>query len=559
MKKFEVFFDRFLADYYAAHPDVATHCGFHDFDSQLPDFSCAGISRDVTRLRSALSQLKRLRPSRQPGKPDAVSPQFNLDLQLTQQTLEAALFNQEILRPWEWNPNFYNERLFQAIFLLIRRDFAPLERRVQSLIERERQIPDVLRAAEKQLKNVPQMVARLAVAHCDGTINFLKHSLPRSVHALKNPEWKARFETANAGAVAAFQRYGGFIRERLLPKGRTSFALGEDLYCRKLAVDELVELPLDFLLAQAEGSLEEHEEEMKRVGALIHPRRKPDQILENMTADHPGAGRLIASTTGVLNRLRTFLRTHNIVSLPPSKHKPHDNCTVEESPECLRELTFASLDIPGPFERKANDYYYYVTLPDPRWTRAQQEQHLRFFSRHLILTTSIHEAYPGHLVHFRWVNRHPSKARRMFGAISHVEGWAHYCEQMMIEEGFGNSDPLLHLAQLHEAQMRLCRFIAGIRMHTRGMTFEQAKNLFIRGAHTQPLNAEREAKRGIVDPTYIVYTLGKMQFLRLREDLQKKWGPKFSLKRFHNNCIQNGFPPIPLLRELLLNDRRAVV
>jgi uncharacterized protein (DUF885 family) len=130
---------------------------------------------------------------------------------------------------------------------------------------------------------------------------------------------------------------------------------------------------------------------------------------------------------------------------------------------------------------------------------------------------------------------------------------------MMIEEGFGGRDPRLRLAQLHEAQLRLCRFIAGIRMHTREMTFRQAQNFFIRRAHMQPINAERETKRGVVDPTYLVYTLGKMQLLRLREDLRMKLGAKFSLKKFHNACVQNGFPPIPLLRELLLGDRRAVV
>lgn len=554
------FIDDFLRDFFAAHPESATASGVHTYDHMLPGLSARGIARDVTRLKRALTRLKSLEPRQGTDSGRKLSPQTRLDFQLMKNSVESALFDLEELRSWERDPNYYNDRLHLSLFLLMRRKFAPLPERVESIIARERGLPTALEAAQKNLRRVPRLVAQLAISQCQGTVHFLKTSLPEAVRPVRDPKLLARFEQSNAEAIKAYGRFVEFLKHRLLPRTVPHFGIGEQQYRRKLWCDEMVELPLNTVLQKGYESLAEHEALFRETASKIDSRKSAESILEAMTRDHPPGDQIVRSTAAVLNRLQQFLLAQDLISLPAGSGSPGtDPCTVEESPEFLRALTFASLEVPGPLEKKAREYFYYVTLPDPHWDAQKQEQHLRFFSRHLILTTSIHEAYPGHLLHFLWVNRHPSKLRRLFGAASHVEGWAHYCEQMMIEEGFGGGDPRLQLAQLHEAQLRLCRLIVGIEMHVNDMTFRQARNFFIRHAHMQPLNADREAKRGIVDPTYLVYTLGKMQFLRLREDLKKKLGAPFSLKQFHNACVQNGFPPIPLLRELLLGERRTVI
>ncbi|MFI5173224.1 MAG: DUF885 domain-containing protein [Terriglobia bacterium] len=560
-KEFYSFVDNFLDAYFVAHPEAATASGIHTYDHHISDFSPGGIARDVSRLKRALSRLTRIEAGTGKSSVDGLPPQLRLDFQLMRRTLEAALFDLEEMRSWERNPSVYNDLLNASLFLLMKRSFAPLDTRVRAIIERERQIPAALLAARKNLRRVPRMLVQLALRQFEGTLHFLRDTLSAAVGQTADARLLAAFEESNRQAMAAFSSFIHFLKRDLLPRSPERFGIGESRYRKKLWLEEMVDLPLDHLLTKAHESLKENHEMFGRVAASINRRRDPDEILELMTRDHPPGDQILGRTAAVLGQLQDFLVEHDLISLPPLSPALGQTspCTVSESPEFLRELTFASLDVPGPFEKKSREYYYYVTLPDPRWTAEAREQHLRFFSQHLILTTSIHEAYPGHLVHFLWVNRHPSKIRRLFGATSHVEGWAHYCEEMMIEQGFGGGDPRLHLAQLHEAQLRLCRFIVGIEMHAGGMSFRQAKNFFRRNAHMQPVNAEREAKRGIVDPTYLVYTLGKMQLLRLREELQRKQGAMFSLKRFHDACVQNGFPPIPLLRELLLGDRRAVI
>lgn len=558
-KEFQTFVDDFLDDYFAVHPEIATASGIHTFDHQISDFSQAAMARDVTRLKRASSRLKKF--ASQNGSKRGLTPQQRLDLSLMEGTLEAALFDLEEMRPWERNPKFYNDLVYQSLFLLIRRSFAPLEERVRAIIDRQRQIPAALQAAQKNLRGVPRIVATLAIRQFQGTLHFFKTGLPSAVKPVFDPKLRAQFEVANSEAISAYRKFIEFLRERILLHGKADFGIGESCYRKKVWLDERVDIPLDRLLACAYDSLAENHALFRQVAAQIDPGQSPHQLLEQMTQDHPHRDQIIDSTTAVLSQLRDFVIQSDLISLPTRQGRTDGAslCSVDESPEYLRELTFASLEVPGAFEKKSREFFYYVTLPDLRWSAEKREQHLRFFSHHLILTTSIHEAYPGHLVHFLWVNQHPSKIRRLFGAASHVEGWAHYCEQMMLDEGFGEGDLRLHLAQLHEAQLRLCRLIVGIEMHVNGMSLRRAKNFFVQHAQMQPLNAERETHRGVVDPTYLVYTLGKMQFLRLRQDLQKKQGSKFSIKKFHNACVQNGFPPIPLLRELLLGERRAVI
>jgi hypothetical protein len=559
LRQFKLFVDDFLAEYFAVHPETATAAGIHAYDHLLTDFTQRGIARDVTRLKRALSRLKQL--ERSVGSIDGLPPQLKMDFQILTGAVEAALFDLEEMRPWERNPGYYNDLLFHSVFVFTKRDFAPLNKRVAAIIARERQIPAALDAARRNLRRVPIAVAQLAIRQCEGTLRFLQHSLPQFVRSVGDIRLQAQFEKSDALAIDAFSGFVDFLKKRIPSWGSESFGIGEARFRRKLWFDERVDLPLDSLLIKAQDALAENHETFRQVTAQIDPRCHADEILERLTRDHPPGDQVLRATSAVLDRLREFLVASNVISLPPvDRHSTTNSpCTVEESPEFLKELTFASLAVPGPFEKRSREFFYHVTLPNERWPKEKQEQHLRFFSQHLILTTSIHEAYPGHLLHFLWVNRHPSKVRRTFGAASHVEGWAHYCEEMMIEQGFGGGDPALRLAQLHEAQMRLCRFIVGIEMHVNGMTMRRAKDFFIRNAHMQPANADRETKRGVVDPTYLVYSLGKMQFLRLRADLKKKQGAEFSLKNFHDACVQNGFPPIPLLRELLLHERRAVI
>ncbi len=226
---------------------------------------------------------------------------------------------------------------------------------------------------------------------------------------------------------------------------------------------------------------------------------------------------------------------------------------VQESPPFMRAFTLASMDTPGPFELQATEAYYNVTLPDPAWPAAQVEDYMRgAFSRGIIQLVSIHEAFPGHYVQFLWMPKMPTRTRKLYACSSNAEGWAHYSEQMMLDEGWGNGDPKLRLAQVQEALLRAARYVVGIRMHTMGMTMAEAEELFVKKGLQSKKVAEMETKRGTEDPTYLYYTWGKLQILQLREDYKKKLGSAYTLRKFHDAFLALGAIPLPILRKALL-------
>jgi uncharacterized protein (DUF885 family) len=232
---------------------------------------------------------------------------------------------------------------------------------------------------------------------------------------------------------------------------------------------------------------------------------------------------------------------------------------VEETPPFARALTFASMDTPGPYEKVAKEAFFNVTLPEAKWPKERIDSFMSGFNRGTVISTAVHEVYPGHYVQFLWVPSAPSKIRKLLGCGSNAEGWAHYTEQMMLDEGYGNNSRQLRLGQLQDALLRDARYIVGISMHTGKMTFEQGVEFFVKEGYQPHAVAERETKRGTSDPTYLVYTLGKLQIMKLREDYRKKLGDKFSLEQFHDDFLKQGFPPVKLIRETMLGDDSPVL
>jgi uncharacterized protein (DUF885 family) len=227
---------------------------------------------------------------------------------------------------------------------------------------------------------------------------------------------------------------------------------------------------------------------------------------------------------------------------------------VKETPPFMRSTTSASMDTPGPFEKAPLQAFYNMTLPDPRAPKAEQDDFMRQWYYAAIANVSVHEVYPGHFIQFLYAKDFPSDVRKVFGAATNAEGWAHYCEQMMMDEGFHAGDPKYKLAQLQDALLRDVRFIVGIKMHTQGMTVDEATKLFeTQGYQPHPV-AVSEAKRGTADALYGYYTMGKLMILKLRDDYKAKMGSKYSLEAFHDAFVKLGPLPLPLMRKALLGE-----
>jgi len=313
--------------------------------------------------------------------------------------------------------------------------------------------------------------------------------------------------------------------------------------------EEMVDLPLDQLLKIGYANLHDNQQKLVALCKTIDPNKTPQQIAEGFEKDHPAPGQLLQDFRNTFSGLIEFINEHKIITIP-STVRP----ILEESPPFMRSLTTASMDTPGPYEKVATEAYFNVTLPEKNWPAQRVEEFMTAFNRGTIASTAIHEAYPGHFVQLLWFQKVTSKVRKLIGCGSNIEGWAHYTEQMMIDQGYGSNDPALKVGQLLDALLRNCRYIVGIEMHTGKRTYEQGIDFFVKQGYMSHDYAERETKRGTSDPTYLVYTLGKLEILKLRADYQAKMGADFSLEQFHNEFMQQGGVPIKLIRHTMLGN-----
>ncbi|MBI4364532.1 MAG: DUF885 domain-containing protein [Candidatus Latescibacteria bacterium] len=539
-QRFAKLVEEYTRGAFAFHPGWATSWGAHEYDSILGDRSRAGIDREIARLRKAIAETKRIDPA-------LLSDSTRIDYDLFQRTAEGNLFDLTEIRRWENDPSSYDYS--EAIFALVARSFAPPETRLRSVIARLRQVPRLFQSAKANLKNPPAMFTQFAAEDFEGSIEFLDREVPAAFASVTDPALRLEYESAKQTAAEATRDYVRWLREELLPRSNGSFILGSERYRKKLHYDEMVDLPLDSLLRVGARELKRLEARYEAAAMKIDPSVGPDELVERMRRDHPAADSVIPYVIGLLEDIRSYCISSGFITVPSEVR-----CTVRPTPSFSASRSFASLDSPGPLETKATEAYYNITLPDSSWDSTRVEQHLQGFSRWMLPTTSVHEAYPGHYVHFLYGKRAPSLVRKTMGCGSFAEGWGLYVEEALVDHGYRREDPRAEFGMLRWALVRACRLQVGIRVHTAGMTMDQAIEYFMEHAHMERANAEREAYRAAFDPTYLVYTLGALQIRKLRDDVARAEGPAFDLARFHARMLSQGSLPVALLRRILLHD-----
>jgi uncharacterized protein (DUF885 family) len=531
-----------MDDFMATHPSAATDLGIHRWDDQLEDLSQAAVAQDVKALGDFRAKLVAFDTS-------GLSEANRADRELLIRSMDAGILGDTVIRRWAKDPDAYSGAITNAAYVLIKRNFAPAADRLKALIARERKMPATLGSgvAMVNLVNSPRIYTQIAIEQIDGNIAFFRNDVPAAFTEVKDSSLLASFKWTNDSVIAALASYKAFLQKEVLPRSNGSFAWGADPYARALAANEMIELPLDSLLKIAEVDRQKNEAAFQAVAQQIDPKRPADQVLASLQAEHPAPDKLLDVTQATLDSLRQFLVDHHIITVPAG-----DPAKVKETPPFMRSTTSASMDTPGPFEPAKLEGRYNMTLPDPRWAGPKQEEFMGQWYYASISNVSVHEVYPGHYTQFLYAKQFPGDVRKVYGANTNIEGWAHYTEQMMIDEGFHASDPKYRLAQLQDALLRDVRFIVGIKLHTQGMTVEQATQLFVTQAHQPKPVAESEAKRGTSDALYGYYTMGKLMILKLRSDYQAKLGAAYSLQKFHDEFIKLGPLPLPLIRKAML-------
>ena len=586
---FQTLADQYFSDVlFHFAPTTGTQAGFHQYDTQLEDYSAAAVQRNIAALHTYQQKISAVPPA-------SLDASVAADREILLNSIRSQLLSLETIRNWEKDPDSYSSGITNSIFTLMERPFAPVNTRLKAATARERLMPAVFTAARQNLKNPPRIFTEIALEQIDGLVSFFQTDVPEAFKDATDKQALSDFAVANTAVIQSLQSYRDWLKSDLLPRSSGDYRLGSTVFAKKLSDDEMVDVPLPHLLEIAYADLRHNQAEFARIAKEVDPSKTPQEVLAELATIHPAPDKLLAAFQAQFSGLIAYINANHIITIP-SKVEP----TLEETPPFMRATTQASMDPPGPFETHSTKAYFNVTLPELNWTPSHIAEHMAAFNVGTITSTAVHEAYPGHYVQFLWQDQFPSKVRKLVGANSNIEGWAHYCEQMMLDEGYlpqgvtagSREAKLIRLGQLQDALLRDARFVVSIRLHTdtppppselKGethveeyagqpiappstlnkngstFTFDQAVDFFVKDGYQSHAIALIETKRGTNNATYLYYTLGKLQILKLREDVRAKQGAAFNLQHFHDTFMREGPAPIKVIRKDMLGNDSPVL
>ncbi len=539
---FPHFVDDYLTYLQEVFPSQASLDGVHLHDDLLEDLSRSAIDAHIRAMAGFSRRLRQIDPGQ-------LSPTERVEHPIVGANIEARMFDFETVRSWDRNPQIYADAIGTSLASQALFNYAPEADRARRVVSKLRQVPRLVQAARDNIKECPGIFVKIGLETWRGTLRFIESDLPRAFKSLDDLHILGDLADTSTEAAGAIASYIDYLETDLAPRAKSSFRLGRDNFEQKLRHEEGITLSADRLLTIALRELGEVQEEFRSVAGRLNG-GDPMKAWRQAKDNHPEPGKLVAAAEGQVQELLEFLQRQSIVTLPQS-----EPVVVAPSPEFYR-WAFASMWTPGPFESKPSRAYYYLTDVDRGWSAERQEEHLRDFNFPTLWNISIHEVYPGHFLHYQHLRQVESKVRKstFFAPSSFVEGWAHYCEQMMIEAGFRRGDATIKLGQLAEALVRLARFVVAIRLHCEDLSVEQGMRFFRDEAFLEEATARREAERGTFDATYLVYSVGKLAMLKLRRDYKQQQGSKFSLRSFHDAVLAQGCAPFWAHRRLLLDD-----
>jgi hypothetical protein len=531
----------FIESYFKANPFFAVQAGRHEFDGRMEDWSAAAIAAEVARMQKLRSQALAFDAALTPAE------RFERDYLLT--VIDADLFWLDRARFPFSNPAWYIDRLDPDVYL--NRDYAPLAKRLTGYIGYLRAIPKIAAEIRANLHTpLPPTFVQRAIDGFGGFAEFFRKDAPAVFASVQDAAAQQQLLEATAAAAAAMDGLKTWLEGELARAGG-NFALGAPLFLEMLKATERVDVPLAQLLAAGRADLERNTQALREACAQYLPGGALTACVAKMQADKPRGG-AIEGARAQLADLRAFIVAKNIAGIP-SEERP----LVVEAPPYNR-ANFAYINIPGPYDKNVA-YTYNIAPPDPSWTAQERAEYIP--GKATLLYTSVHEVWPGHFLQFLHSNRNPSMIAALWVGYAYAEGWAHYCEEMMWEEGLGAGSAGQHVGQLTEALLRNVRFLSAIGLHTQGMTVAESERMFLERAYSDPGDARQQAARGTYDPEYLYYTLGKLMIRKLRADwvAQQSGGATGAAAQrywhdFHDKFLSYGGPPIPMVRKAMVGE-----
>ena len=540
----------YIEQYLRARPEQATDLGDHRFDGDLTNYSSEARAKDLAAQKEFRDKLNAI------DKTQLTGPN-NIDFRILKENIDYEIFRGEELKELEWNPLVYMQSLANSLYLLVARDFAPADQRIPNLRQRMEKIPRVIAQAKANLQHPPRIHTETAIEQTQGAINLVRTELAPLLD--QAPQIKKDLAALQDKTAEALEDYKKWLQNDLLPRSDGNFRLGEQKYRKKLHFALASDLPMEEIMNRAKADLEQTQTAIYKTALPLYKKYFPNAdektladkhkvtgaVLGKLAEQHPNDATVINYAKKVTAEATDFVKQHDLVTVPDV---PLD---VVAMPEFKRGVAIAYCDAPGPLEK--NGKTFFAVAPTPQdWSKERKESFYREYNNYMIRDLTVHEAMPGHFLQLAHANefRAPTLVRAIFQSGPFIEGWAVYCEQVMAEEGYGG--PEVKMQQLKMRLRAICNAILDQSIHAGNMSEKEAMDLMTKEGYQQEGEAVAKWKRARLTSAQLsTYFVGATEHLDLRATEQKKLGDRFNIKKYNNQVISYGSPPVKYVRELM--------
>src|SRR6266404_4865655 len=540
-----------------SNPEYATSLGDHRFDDKLTDYSDDAVAKELQRAKDFRQQLEAFSDLTKLTGPNRV------DVRLLKDNIDNEIFGIEELKERSWNPLLYNESLANSLYLLVARDFAPPEKRAASIKARMEKIPAVIAQAKANLKNPPQVYTETAIDQTQGAISLIKEGLNETLD--KAPKAKVDLAPLQEKTIAALNDYKTWLKNDLLPRSTGDFRIGADKFRKKLRFALASDMSMEDLMKAARADLEQTQKAIYETALPLYKKQFPNAdeatladrkkvtaaVLDKLAEQRPKDDTIVGYSKTILKEATDFVRSKKLVTVPTT---PVDIIVM---PEFKRGQAIAYCDSPGPLEKNGKTFFAVAPTPND-WNQQRKDSFFREYNNYMIRDLTVHEAMPGHYLQLAHSNefKAPTLVRAIFQSGTFVEGWAVYTEQVMAEQGYGGAE--VKMQQLKMRLRAIANAILDQSIHAGNMTEQQAMDLMMKETFQEEGEAVAKWKRARLTSAQLsTYFVGATEHLDLRSAEEKKLGRDFDLKKYNDQVISYGSPPVKYVRELMLQGTTA--
>ena len=540
----------YIEQYLQANPEDATELGDHRFDGELTDYSAEARAKDLGTQKEFRDKLNAIDGSHLTGA-------NSIDFRILKENIDYEIFRAEELKEPEWNPLVYMQSLANSLYLLVARDFAPAEKRIPSLRQRLERIPRVIAQAKANLQHPPRVHTETAIEQTQGAINLVHEGLAPLLDAA--PQKKKELAPLQEKTAAALGDYQKWLQNDLLPRSDGNFRLGVEKYRKKLHFALASDLSMEEIMKRAQADLKQTQTAIYETALPLYKKYFPKAdsatpldkhkvtaaVLDKLAEQHPDDATVVGYAKEVVTEATNFVRSHNLVTIPDT---PLD---VIAMPEFKRGVAIAYCDSPGPLDKTGKTFF--AVAPTPKdWSKERKQSFFREYNNYQIRDLTVHEAMPGHYLQLAHANefRAPTLVRAIFRSGPFIEGWAVYTEQMMAEQGYGG--PEVKMQQLKMRLRAIANAILDQSIHAGNMSEKEALDLMMKDTFQQEGEAVAKWKRARLTSAQLsTYFVGATEHIDMRAAEQKKLGDQFNLKKYNDQVICYGSPPVKYVRELI--------